>query len=95
MKRSLKKEIMSDLTKILAENQKETLKTIDPTVKQSANNQNIDEFDSETEKLYPASTSTPIQSKATTSKHTPIRSRNSRLYGIRSNVVTNFLSLGT
>ena len=38
IKSSLRKEIMSDLTKILAENQKEMLKLIAPTVKKQTIN---------------------------------------------------------
>ena len=76
IKTSLRKEILSDLTKILAENQKEMLKLTAPTVKKSTIPQNLEDSDSETENTHPASTSTPINSKATTSKNTPISSRN-------------------
>ena len=52
IKTSLRKKIMSDLTKILAENQKETLKLIAPTVKKSTFTQNLEDPDSETEKTH-------------------------------------------
>ena len=70
---------MSDLTKILAENQKECLRLIALTVKKSTNPQNLEDSDSEKENTHPASTSTPIKSKATTSKSTPISSRNTTI----------------
>ena len=76
IKTSLRKEILSDLTKILAENQKEMLKLTAPTVKKSTITQNLEDSDSETENTHPALASTPIKSKATTSKNTPISSRN-------------------
>ena len=63
---------MSDLTNILAENQREMLKLIAPTVTKSTIPQNLEDSDSETLNTNPASTSTPIKSKAT-SKNTPLR----------------------
>ena len=48
-----------------------------PAVKKSANPQNLEDCDSETEYISPITTSTPLKSKATTSKNTPITSRNS------------------
>ena len=47
MKTSLRKEIMSDLNKILAENQKEILKLIGPTSKTLDNHQNVKDIESE------------------------------------------------
>ena len=76
IKTSLRKEIMSDLTKILAENQKEMLKLIAPAVKKPATVQNLKNSDSEPENLFPNTTSTPIKPKATTSKTTSVNSRN-------------------
>ena len=68
IKTSLRNEIMSGVTKIYAENQKELLKLIAPTVKELTIHQNMEASDSETENTHPASTSTPKKSKATTSK---------------------------
>ena len=77
MNKSLMKEIMSDSTKILDENQKEMLKLIAaPAFEKPMIHQNVEDFDSEMENDHPASTSTPIKSKATTSKTTPINRRN-------------------
>ena len=67
---------MSDLIKILAETQKEMLKLKAPVVKKPTIHQNLEDSDSETENKHPASTLTPIKSKATTFKITPISSRN-------------------
>ena len=73
---------MSDLTRILAENQKEILKLISPTVKKSTIPQNLGDTESETENTHPVSTSTPIKSKATTFKTTPIKNRNNAVQQI-------------
>ena len=67
---------MSDLTIISAENQKELLKLIAPAVKQATIHRDVEDFDSETDNTHPASTSTPVKSKATTSNNTPISPRN-------------------
>ena len=48
IKTSLRNVIMSDLTKIHAENQTEMLKLIAPTSKTLDNRQSVDDFDSET-----------------------------------------------
>ena len=79
IKTSLRKEIMSDLTKILAENQKEMLKLIAPTVKKQTIITATEETDSESEYIPENATSTPIKNKttATTRKITPVNSRNS------------------
>ena len=79
IKSSLRKDIMSDLTKILAENQKEMLKLIAPTVKKRTIITATEETDSESENIPENATSTPIKNKttATTRKITPADSRNS------------------
>ena len=50
---------MSDLTKILAENQEEKLKLIAPVAKTSAEHHIVEDSDPETENVFPATTSTP------------------------------------
>ena len=67
---------MSDLTKILPDNQKEMLKLIAPMTKKSSDHQATENFDSELENISVARTSTPVKTKATTSKTTPINSSN-------------------
>ena len=67
---------MSDLTKILAENQKEMLKPKAPPNKKPISSQNLGNTDSEPENVFPTNTSTPIRSKATTQKATPVNNRN-------------------
>ena len=69
VKTSLRREIMSDLTKILAENQKEIFKLIVPLSKKRSASVNIQDSDSEPENVSVARTSTPV-------KTTPINSRN-------------------
>ena len=78
IKSSLRKEIMSDLTKILAENQKEMLKLIAAPVKKQTVIATTEETDSESENIPENATSTPIKSKttATNRKITPVNSRN-------------------
>ena len=78
IKSSLRKEIMSDLTKILAENQKEMLKLIAPTSKKQTITTATEETDSESENVPENATSTQIKTKptATTRKITPVNSRN-------------------
>ena len=75
---SLRREIMSDLTKILAENQKEMLKLIAPVTKKHAEARASEETDSDPENIPENATSTPIKTKttATTRKITPVSSRN-------------------
>ena len=82
IKSSLRKEIMSDLAKILAENQKEILKLIAPPVKKQTIITATEETDSESEKIPENATSTPIKNKttATTGKITPVNSRNNNVY---------------
>ena len=77
IKTSLRKEIMSDLTKILAENQKEMLKLIAPLNKKQTVYMNAQDSDSEPENVSVARTSTPVKiHTATNSKTTPVISRN-------------------
>ena len=56
---------MNDLSKILAENQREMRRRIAPSIKKPTILQNVEESDFETENNHPASTSTPIKSKPT------------------------------
>ena len=78
IKSSLRKEIMSDLTKILAENQKEMLKLIAPTSKKQTITTATEKTDSESENVSENATSTQIKTKpiATTRKILPVNSRN-------------------
>ena len=75
---SLRREIMSDLTKILAENQKGMLKLIAPVTKKHAEARASEETDSDPENIPENATSTPIKTKttATARKITPVNSRN-------------------
>ena len=80
IKTSLRKEIMSDLTKLLAENQKEKLKLIAPLNKKQTVYMSAQDSDSEPENVSVARTSTPVKiHTATNSKTTPVNSRNIRL----------------
>ena len=77
IKTTLRKEIMSDLTKILAENQKEMFKLIAPLNKKQTVHLNVQDSDSEPENVSVARTSTPVKTHtATKPKTTPINSRN-------------------
>ena len=77
IKTTLRKEIMTDLTKILAENQKEMLKLIAPASKKRSANSNLQDSDSDQENISVARTSTPVKTQtATSSKTTPNNSRN-------------------
>ena len=77
IKTSLRKEIMSDVTKILAENQKEMLKLIAPLNKKQTVRTDVQDSDSETENVSVTRTSTPVKiHTATSSKTTPVNSRN-------------------
>ena len=79
IKTSLRKEIMSDLTKILAENQKEMLNLIAPLNRKQSVNLNTQDSDSEPENISVARTSTPVKTyTATSSKTTLNNSRNNR-----------------
>ena len=76
IKTSLRREIMTDLTKILAENQKEMLKLIAPSNKKPVC-PNVQDSDSEPESISVARTSTPVKiNTATIPKTTPNNSRN-------------------
>ena len=76
LKTSSRKEIMFDLTKVLAENQKEMLKLIAPlSIKRPIHLQERDS-DSEPENTSVARTSTPVKITTTTnSKTTPVNIR--------------------
>ena len=77
IKTSFRKKIMTDLTKILAENEKEIFKLIASLNKKRSISANIQESDSEPEDVPVARTSTPVKtSTATGSKITPVNSRN-------------------
>ena len=78
IKSSLRKEIMSDLTKILAENQKGMLKLIAPPVKKQTIITATGETYSESENIPENAISTTIKNKTTTTtrKITPVNSRN-------------------
>ena len=68
---------MSDLTKVLAENQKEMLKLIAPLNKKQTVHMNVHDSDSEPENVSVTRTSTPVKiHTATNSKTTPVNSRN-------------------
>ena len=68
---------MTDLTKILAENQKEIFKLIAPLSKKCSVSANAQESDSEPEDVPVTRTSTPVKTNtATGSKTTPLNSRN-------------------
>ena len=68
---------MTDLTKILAENQKEIFKLIAPLCKKCSVSANAQESDSEPEDVPVTRTSTPVKTNtATGSKTTPLNSRN-------------------
>ena len=77
IKTALRKEIMTDLAKILAENQKEMLKLIAPANKKRPVSSNIQDSDSDQENISVTRTSTPVKTQtATSSKTTPVNSRN-------------------
>ena len=67
---------MSDLTKILAENQKEMLKLIAPLSKKRPVRLEDQNSDSEPENTSVTRMSTPVKSNATNSKTTSVNSRN-------------------
>ena len=77
IKTFLRKEIMSDLTKILAENQKEMLKLIASLNKKQTVRSDVQDSDSEPENISITRTSTPVKvHTATSSKTTPVNCRN-------------------
>ena len=63
MKSTLRKEILSDLTKILAENQKEMLKLIEPVAKRQTTLTVPEKSDSECENFPPTVSSTPVKTQ--------------------------------
>ena len=77
IKTSARKKIMSDLTKLLAENQKEMFKLLAPLSKKQPVRSIVQDSDSEPENISVARTSTPMKAyTATSSKTTPSNSRN-------------------
>ena len=77
IKTSLRREIMTDLTKILAENQKEMLKLIASLNKKQPVCPNVQDSDSEPENISVARTPTPVKTTtATNTKTTLVNSRN-------------------
>ena len=77
IKASLRKEILSDLSKILAENKREMFKLIAPLGKKQAVLSENQDSDSEVENISVARTSTPVKTvTATNTKTTPVNSRN-------------------
>ena len=77
IKTSLRRETMTDLTKILVENQKEMIKLIAPLNKKQPVSSNVHDSDSEPESISVARTSTPVKTNtATIPKTTPVSSRN-------------------
>ena len=67
---------MSDLAKMLPENQNEILTLIAPLNKKYPVHLNDQDCDSELENIAVARTSTPVKTNATSSKTTPSKSRN-------------------
>ena len=81
IKASLRKEILSDLSKILAENQREMFKLIAPLSKKRAVSSENQDSDSEVENISVARMSTPVKTvTATSTKTTPVNSRNNIMY---------------
>ena len=76
IKTSLRKEIMSDLAKLLAENQKKIMKLVVLSAKKSSGHQNTQDSDSETENISEARMSTSVKTNTAAHKTTPINSRN-------------------
>ena len=77
IKTSLRREIMTDLTEIPAESQKEKLKLIAPLNKKQPVCPNVQDLDSEPESISVARTSTPVKiNTATIPETTPNNSRN-------------------
>ena len=66
IKTSLRKEIISDLAKIPAEHQRKILKLIPQLFKKSTISQNAEDSDSETEKVFLMTASTPTKSETIT-----------------------------
>ena len=69
IKSSLKSEILADLTKILAENQKEMLKMIEPLSKRKPARKVVSDSESEEENISPVlPASTPLRSEKSKTK---------------------------
>ena len=66
IKSSVRKKILSDHSKIIAESQKELSKLLAPTFKKAVNQLNLDGFNSETEIFSPETASTTTKSETTT-----------------------------
>ena len=64
-KTALREKILSDLIRILAENQEEMLKLLAPAVKKPITLQNLENSGSEPENVLPITTSTPIKKSTT------------------------------
>ena len=76
---------MSDLTKILAENQKEMLKLIAPLNRKQTVRTDVQDSDSQPENVSVTRTSTPVKvHTASNSKTTPVNSRNSLIWQVIS-----------
>ena len=67
---------MSDLAKILAENQEKMMKLVAPTIIKPSAHQNAQDPDSETENISAACTSNPVKANKAIPKTTPINSCN-------------------
>ena len=82
IKSTLREAIVSDLTNILAEKQKEMFKLKALVVKKQATLTAPEESVSESENVPSAVTSTPVKAKttATTLKNTPVKSRNNNFF---------------
>ena len=65
------------------------LKPIAPAVEKPTIHQNVEDADSETENNYPASTSTPMKSKATTPKITLISSSTNSILWYQIQITLN------
>ena len=86
IKTSPRKKIMSGLTKILAENQKEMLKLIAPLNRKQTVRTDVQDSDSEPKNVSVTRTSTPVKvHTATSSKTTPVNSRNNRYKALLDN----------
>ena len=78
---------MSDLTKILAENQTEMLTLIAPSCKEPVNHRNSENSASETTNVLPLKMSTPVRHNTTAQKTTPVKRRNSdNVFNIKQHI---------
>ena len=67
---------MSDLAKLLAEKQKETMRVVVPSDKNLSAHLKAQDSDFETENISVARMSTPVKTNTAAPKTTPINSRN-------------------